>query len=358
MGNHARLTVLAVVMAVVAACTSQGGPSTAVPVRTIAPEPSAALLATPNPCLFAITRLGAFAEELAGELAALRPLVVAARFDAAKTASGARQVSATLTTYEGLESDLQRCEPVAGLSARVAALRKSAETTLNVLLSTPSSEPQKHRDSAVTLFGLLPEVLALSKAAKTAGDNLGFQVALATVPAGADKPLGSLAPLATPIPVAKATSRPTPRATPRPTTRPRPSSQPPQSGGGVAWQTAQLYLAGVQATYTGSYGFYPTPTSWTICSDPSLNGEERAVCDGALNGKGAALARFDAHRAWMTKHPMACLNDAYASDRSLMNYLQNVLIVGWLAAGTDPTKLQQRMDAFFGKLSAYVSDCH
>ena len=113
MGNHARLTVLAVVMAVVAACTSQGGPSTAVPARTIAPEPSAALLATPNPCLFAVTRLGAFAEELAGELAALRPLVVAARFDAAKTASGARQVSATLTAYEGLESDLQRCEPVA-----------------------------------------------------------------------------------------------------------------------------------------------------------------------------------------------------------------------------------------------------
>jgi hypothetical protein len=360
MGNHARLTALAVVMAVVAACTSQGGPSTAVPVRTIAPEPSAALLATPNPCLFAVTRLGAFAEELAGELAALRPLVVAARFDAAKTASGARQVSATLTAYEGLESDLQKCEPVARLAVRVAALRKSAETTLNVLLATPFSEPQKHRDGTVILFGLLPEVLALSKAAKGAADTLGVQVALATVPKGADKPVGSLPPLPTPTPRPKPSPTPKPLAlaTPQPTTRPRASSQPPQSGGGVAWHTAQLYLAGVQATYTGSYGFYPTPTSWTICSDPSLNGEERAVCDGALNGKGAALARFDAHRAWMTKHPMACLNDAYASDRSLMNYLQNVLIVGWLAAGTDPTKLQQRMDAFFGKLSAYVSDCH
>jgi len=59
----------------------------------------------------------------------------------------------------------------------------------------------------------------------------------------------------------------------------------------------------------------------------------------------------------MNKHPVACLNDAYASDRSLMSYLQNVIRLGWTAAGTNETDIQKRLDAFSGKLTAYISDC-
>lgn len=210
MGNHARLTALAVVMAVVAACTSQGGPSTAVPVRTIAPEPSAALLATPNPCLFAVTRLGTFTGRIAGDLAALRPLVVSRRFNAADTASAARMVSATLTAYDGVEQAVRACSTTADLSQRVEVLRSRAEGMLTKSLTAGLTDPRVEREAAASLLGLLPEVVALSKAAKGVADGLGVQVAVATVPKGADQPLGSLAPLPAPTPKPTRTPKPTP----------------------------------------------------------------------------------------------------------------------------------------------------
>lgn len=251
MGNHARLTALAVVMAVVAACTSQGGPSTAVPVRTIAPEPSAALLATPNPCLFAVTRLGTFTGRMAGDLAALRPLVVSRRFNAADTASAARTVSATLTAYDGVEQAVRACSTTADLSQRVEVLRSRAEGMLTKSLTAGLTDPRVEREAAASLLGLLPEVLALSKAAKGVADGLGVQVAVASVPKGADQPLGSLAPLPTPAP------------TPKPSPTPKPPT--------AATIKASFFGSGVRVTTYRVTGGTPNDISHSVNANGPYN---------------------------------------------------------------------------------------
>lgn len=145
-------------------------------------------------------RLGAFTERMADELAALRPLVVASSFDAAATVGATRRVSATLTAYLGLEQRLRTCDATAALAERVEVLRTTAKAMLGSSLSSSIADAQMQRDAAARLFVLLPEVLALSEAAKGVADNLGVQLPIATVPEGADQPVGSLAPLPTQTP--------------------------------------------------------------------------------------------------------------------------------------------------------------
>ena len=215
MAVETRLACMLLALALVAACGGQGLPSAVAapaPVQTPAPLPSALPPATPNPCLFAATRLAAFSERLAGELAALRPLVVAARFDAARTASGARQVSATLTAYDGLEHAVGGCQATAPLSPRVALLRSSAEATLEKALTAGITDARVERNAAASLLGLLPEVLALSAAATGVADKLGAAVKVAQVPADATRPVGSLPPLPTPPPTPKPTPPPSAEA--------------------------------------------------------------------------------------------------------------------------------------------------
>ena len=190
------LSSLALVGLLVAACAGQGEPPR---VLTPSPEvPSVAPAATPTQCSIAVTHLGAFTQRLAGDLAALRPLVVARTFDAGETAGADRLVSETLTAYRGLGAALGPCQQLAGIAVRVATLRGTAEAALRDVLSTPLAGAREHRDGAVALVGLLPEVLALSKAATSAASEMGVHVALATIPPGADRPVGSLAPLPTP----------------------------------------------------------------------------------------------------------------------------------------------------------------
>jgi hypothetical protein len=91
--------------------------------------------------------------------------------------------------------------------------------------------------------------------------------------------------------------------------------------------------------------------------DPGQNPEWRYACLEALKGVQAEVKRFDSHRAWMTAHPVSCLEDAYADDYALMDYLQHVALVGILAAGTSEAELRARFDAFSQALPTYVDDC-
>jgi hypothetical protein len=244
-----------------------------------------------------------------------------------------------------------------------------------VLLSTPSSEPQKHRDSAVTLFGLLPEVLALSKAAKTAGDDLGLQVALATVPAGADKPVGSLAPLPTPAPTPRPTARPTPRPTARPT--PRPTARPAAGTGGssssgwtqAAYNTAAAWQQSATKTYLGSLRTSLMDAAYVGCP-PGITPEEcTARREAAALDLTPAKRLLTDHLSWMKGHPAArCFLDAYAADRSVANaYL--AWIANWGPMGGDLTgqgraqitalqEVNSKADSFFSHMGGYFSDCH
>jgi hypothetical protein len=188
---RARLASMVMAAVLVAACGGTPASRPAGPGSTPAPSATGAGSTVPgssSPCSVAVTYLGALAERLAGDLAALRPLVVAARFDGAETATANRQVSATLTAYAGIEQTLAGCEATAGLAERVAQLRSGAGAILEGSLSAGIRDAQVHWDAAVELLGLMPEVLALSQEANGIAAGLGIDVAVATDPGGAVDP--------------------------------------------------------------------------------------------------------------------------------------------------------------------------
>jgi hypothetical protein len=176
--NHARPCSLALVAVLLVACNSQGSTVQVMP----APQAPA------DPCKIGITHLGAFTQEMAADIVTARSLLVAATFDFGATAKAVKAVSATLKAYPELEASLQRCKSSADLAQRVATLRGSAETIIAPSLATVISEGQTHWEAANGLVGLLPQILALSEAAKVAGDPLNFSIAVATDPAGANPP--------------------------------------------------------------------------------------------------------------------------------------------------------------------------
>ncbi len=139
----------------------------------------------------AVTHLGALTERLTRDLASLRQLVIAAAFDGAAAAGAIRQVSATLTTYAGLEQTLEACEATATLRQRSGQLRARAETMLAGSLSARITDTEVHWGAAVRLVGLLADTLALSQAAQGVAAGLGISIAVATDPRGPVAPGGS-----------------------------------------------------------------------------------------------------------------------------------------------------------------------
>ena len=188
MAIHARLTLLVVVTAVLAACGGAPTPAPAEPGPTPTPAPSAAVQEPTDPCGVAVTHLGALTERLAGDLVALRALVVAASFDGPEAATTIRRVSATLTSYVGLEQTLASCQATAALGPRVDELRTTAEATLASSLSATIADEQVHWEAAVGLVGLLEDIVALSGDAKDVADGLGIDIAVATDPGGTAGP--------------------------------------------------------------------------------------------------------------------------------------------------------------------------
>lgn len=353
MGSRARLAYLSLAVVLVSGCSGRAGP----------PSPSPISLATPrttaSPCAIAVTHLGAFTGRLAGDLAALRPIVVSKTFRAGDTLSVAREASASLTASGGLERKLQSCEATADLAPRIVNVRVKAETALGTLLTGSMGAAKVQRAAAVVLLGLLPEVLALSKAAKSEADALGVEVAVAEVPAGATKPVGSLLPLSSPTP------RPTakPRATPRPTGRPATGS----SGSGwteAAYNTAVVYQASAVQTYTEAVpGYIARLMSMERGGSPDEN--------TALSNEADVLAKLardsiNGHLAFMRSHPAArCFRDAYAADRKLATaYLQYVQPGGFPQSGPTLRMTERRLSdteaqaqAFFSRFSSYFADC-
>jgi hypothetical protein len=159
---------------------------------------------------------------------------------------------------------------------------------------------------------LLPEVLALSKAAKTVGSALAIDVVAAAVPAGATKPLGSLPPLG----AAPLTARP--RTTPRLAT----------GSGGSGWTQAAAHTA--NAFSDSAYRTYTVDVPRSInalqrIDTTGMTGEERyaAAQEGAVWVR-LAKKSINKHVAFMRNHPAAtCFRDAYAADQEVAaNYLK------------------------------------
>lgn len=177
-GDRARLASLALVAILVATCTGQGRTVQIMPAQD---PPS-------DPCKVAVTHLAAFTQRMAGDLVSLRTLLVAPSFDSGQTAKAIRVVSASLAAFPELEPSLGKCTATAGLSQRVATLRSTAETSIAPSLAAWLSEADVHWLAAYGLIRLLPDTIALSEAARVAGDPLKIEVAAATDPAGARAP--------------------------------------------------------------------------------------------------------------------------------------------------------------------------
>ena len=127
-----------------------------------------------NPCRVAVTSLAAFTKGIAADLASLRPLVVATKFDSDETVGAISRISARLTAYVGLEQELRDCSATTALAPRVEVLRSSAHLALDQSRSASTKGAQVQRDAGAGLFGLLPEVLQLSRAVGAIADDLAI----------------------------------------------------------------------------------------------------------------------------------------------------------------------------------------
>jgi len=177
LGNHARPAWLALVAVLLVAC-SQG--------QTV--QVMSAPQAPADPCKVGITHLGAFTQQMAADVVSLRSHLIAATFDSGATAQAIKDVSATLAAYPELQPSLAKCQTTAGLAQQFAALQGPVETIIAPSLAAAASDGEPQWAAADSLVGLLPQILALSQAAKVAGDPLNFTVVLATDPAGANPP--------------------------------------------------------------------------------------------------------------------------------------------------------------------------
>lgn len=346
MRSGARFMVLATAATLVAACTGATAP-----VQTIAPPPPLAWPATPDPCGSAVSQLEALANDLAADLTALRPLVVSASFSNAKTLTGARKVSATLTVYGGLEQTMGYCPATRALAQQVAALRKNIEAALVPALNAGMFDDSVERAAAVKLVGLLPKVVAISKTNKSVADTLGIEVQVAQVPASALKPVGSLTPVA-------GAANPTAQAAAPPGSGTDGSA----SSGSAA--TAQAYQASANQTYA-----IDVPRSLDALTSIDCTGLSGDECyyvseEGAVWVK-LATTSVNAHIAFMNSHPAAqCFLDAYKADRGVAKDVLAALS-SWHAGNSGNMRYYSQIfglrasevQNFLTEFNSYFADC-
>ena len=152
----------------------QGTPLAGMLGKASGPSASSFAPAAANPCRVAVTSLATFTKGIAADLASLRPLVAAAKFDSTETGGAIRRISARLTASIGLEQDLRVCSATTELAPRVEVLRSSAQVAIDQSQSASTMGAQAQRDAGAGLFGLLPEVRQLSEAVGAIADDLGI----------------------------------------------------------------------------------------------------------------------------------------------------------------------------------------
>lgn len=304
-----RLAVSAVLACLVAACAAQPSvspsPSIFPPTPTV---PAPVSLDTPAPCSGPLSVLGAFADRMASEIAALRPLVDAPTFDNGGVLSLIRDVSATLQTYEGLEPALTPCNGSFRLSERLDTLRTTAEGAVTAAVSVHVWDSKPQREAALTLLALLPELKALSADAATVAD--------------------ALAP-------------------------------------GVTQRTLDAYAASALTTYRTDVGKSVQALLQIDCTGMT-SAECEPLADAGASWVKVAVASINVHLAFMKEHPAtSCFDDAYASDTDIAHNLISVLS-DWFAGSTADTQAEnQRIraayaaaDAFVSGITSYFADCH
>lgn len=351
------MRVLLVLVLLLTGCAAPASDETASEASGLAPATQAVPRATPNPCKQGLTHLGGFTAQLAKNLDALRPLVVSARFDSPHTANANAQVTTTINTYRraAITTALEACPSTRELAATTDGLMQKAESILMTLDGAGIHSGEAQRATAAGLYGLLPDVLTLAANGRSVAAELGVptdgEIALAY------EPVGALPPLPTPMP---RPTPPPPRATPRPVAGGGGSGSSGSGSGSAAnKRVVDAYYQRIEATYpilafSGDGG--------ATCGspghlDPDLNGETRAACQTYFEAQHKALEAIPDHRRWIDDHPLACLSDAYSADLALLNYVEPIVMFGFVPTDTSYRDVQSRIDTFIKRLPAYVSDC-
>ena len=296
-----------------------------------------------DPCTHAVLYLGAFSSQIAAQIAGLRPLVVAKQFDASATGTAVLRINATVVSFDGIGQAVRDCSPTADLAPRVDKLIKDASASLDKAIAGSINDGQLQRDSAANLFALLPEVLALSAANKTVAEKLSITTTSAQVADSDTKPVGLLPPLSTPRPAT------TPRPTPPPTAQPGGGA----SGSGTARAKVNAYLESVQATYSKMVGAGYWPGGCQSGDNPELCAAKIA----AEQARQVAISALQVHSAYLSSHPLRCLDDAFAADRVVMRMWSSILAVGLIGANTSGPQAEQLTTSFYKALPGYYGDC-
>jgi len=128
-----------------------------------APEPTSSTFSQDKSadCVAAKSRVPAYAQRLARDIASLRPLVVAERIDPAQTMSAIGQLDETLTAFAEIDPPYHGCATTGGLDSEVEYLvaRASRNIEMSKTPGITSANPQQRL--VFDLYEYLPEALAL-----------------------------------------------------------------------------------------------------------------------------------------------------------------------------------------------------
>ena len=129
-----------------------------------APEPTSSTLSQDKSaaCVAATSRVPAYARRLAGDIASLRPLVVAEQFDPDRTASAIRQLDETLTAFAEIDPPYHGCATTgSALAHEVEYLVATAARMIEMSKAPGTTNANPKQRLVLDLYGYLPEVLAL-----------------------------------------------------------------------------------------------------------------------------------------------------------------------------------------------------
>jgi 2',3'-cyclic-nucleotide 2'-phosphodiesterase (5'-nucleotidase family) len=128
-----------------------------------APEPTSSTFSQDNSaaCVAAKSRVPAYAQRLARDIASLRPLVVAERFDPAKTAGAIGQLDETLTAFAEIDPPYHGCATTGGIDSEVEYLVARASRMIEMSKTPGITNVNPQQRLVFDLYGYLPEALAL-----------------------------------------------------------------------------------------------------------------------------------------------------------------------------------------------------
>ena len=128
-----------------------------------APEPTSSTFSQDKSaaCLAAKSRVPAYAQRLARDIASLRPLVVAERFDPAKTTGAIGQLDETLTAFAEIDPPYHGCATTGGLDYAVEYLVARASRNIELSKTPGITNVNSQQRLVFDLYGYLPEALAL-----------------------------------------------------------------------------------------------------------------------------------------------------------------------------------------------------